>query len=141
MSLNALNAHRWSGAVLRSLSQDLETRTVVLELHPSALDTGLCLRIVITNCRSTVTGQLTGEGTESRRLIHEPLVPAEPTVIARDGVLADAPDFTSAVFATSGGRLEVVGGIASVDEFAVEAADAPLTADDLAVLDQWRRAA
>jgi len=55
---NALQHHQWTDCVLRSVTCDLDTRTLVLDVHLPALSTGECRRVVITNCDCEFSGHL-----------------------------------------------------------------------------------
>lgn len=140
MPLTALHAHRWTGSVLRNVSYDLETRTLVIEVHPASLDSGVCRRVVITNCDCSFAGQLISGDTESRRLIDEPLVLADLALVdAKAGAESSGTD--SVVFATSTGSVVATCGIASIDEFALNEDELPLDQQDMSVLDDWLKAA
>ena len=138
--LNPLQAHHWTGAVLRSVSYDLDTRTLVIEVHPESLDSGLCRRAVVTNCDCTINGQIMFGDVASRRMIREPVDAPELAVVGITNPISGFGQETS-VFATSTGSIVAVGGIASIDELVLPENERPLGPEDYAVLDDWLNAA
>lgn len=126
--MDTITARSWAGATLRSLSFDLDTRTLVLELY--AREAARCDRIVVTNGDVEISGTLDTVGGRACCLVSEPLWSPDDGV----GTLT----FTTATFAVT-----VRGGLVSVDAYAVEDDAMPLWLTDMDALDGigWPKAA
>lgn len=140
MPANTLQQHTWAHCVLRSVRHDLDTRTLVLNVHLPALSIGECRRIVITNCDCEYSGQLGGTDVASRRLIAEPSTPASLCIV-RDSGVESVANSGSVTFATATGSITVTGGTASVDEYQLSAADIPLDLTRAEIAEYINRAA
>jgi len=100
--MNAITERSWTGAVLRSVAFDLNTRTLVLEMYGQR--SSRCQRIVITNGDVAIDGHLDTEAGPPHCLVGEPLW----TPAANDEL--DTITFTTETLA-----ITVSGGLASVD--------------------------
>ena len=134
--MNAITERSWSGATLRSVSFDLDSRTLVLELY--AQSGARCDRIVITNGDVALSGSLDFSSGPAHCLV------AEPSWVPTRGV-------GTLTFTTPTLAITVSGGMASVDSWAVDEDAMPLWLSDADGLDEaiasmpwsgeWRRAA
>jgi len=139
--MNAITERSWTGAVLRSVAFDLNTRTLILELYAG---NERCERIVVTNADVALDGQLDGDGGPPHCLVDEPVwVPST----------GDEPD--TVTFTTDTFAITVSGGMVSIDGWVEPDVLLPLWADTDGLADaawsagvawgasagDWRRAA
>lgn len=140
MTLNSLQNYRWKDCVLRRVSYDLDTRTLVIDVHLPALLTGECRRAVITNCDWDFSGQLTSHDVASRRLITEPVIPTDFAIVNDEGLQLREGTGT-VIFSTATGSVSVTGGIASVDDYLLDMSDLPLDLSKADLSEAWTKAA
>jgi hypothetical protein len=137
---NALQHHQWTDCVLRSVTCDLDTRTLVLDVHLPALSTGECRRVVITNCDCEFSGHLGAGNVASRRLIAEPVVSSNLAIVKTSG-LQPVEGSESVIFATGTASITVTGGTASIDEYQLNTNEIPLDLSRAELAEHLARAA